>query len=451
MYKELNEYCGVFGVFGHLEAARLTYLGLYSLQHRGQESAGIVTSDGRSMYAHLGMGLVSDIFNRDNLDKLPGYLAIGHNRYSTTGMSFLKNVQPLLIKYAKGQLAISHNGNLTNTDQIRRRLEKEGSIFQSTSDTEVILHLIAKANGVPLEEAIIQSLNQVEGAYSLLISTADTMIAVRDPYGVRPLCLGRLGDAYIVASETCALDLINAKYIRDIEPGELLIINGKGLKSIKFTTPKKSAMCIFEFIYFSRPDSYIFGRNVHMIRREYGKELARETKIKADLVIPVPDSANSAAVGYAEQSGIPYETGLIRNHYIGRTFIEPDQQIRDFGAKLKYNPVREVLKNKKVIVIDDSIVRGTTSKKLVKMLYEAGAKKVHLCISSPPIIGPCFYGIDTPTKKELIASSHTVKQIKEYLGVDGLHYLSLAGLLKATKVASSRFCCACFNDEYPIK
>jgi amidophosphoribosyltransferase len=366
-------------------------------------------------------------------------------------MSYLKNVQPLLIKYAKGQLAIAHNGNLTNTDQIRTRLEKEGSIFQSTSDTEVILHLIAKANGIPLEDAIIKSLHQVKGAYSLLLSTPETMIAVRDPYGVRPLCLGKLGDAYVVASETCALDLINAKYIRDIEPGELLIINEKGLKSIKFATEKKSAMCIFEFIYFSRPDSYIFGRNVHMIRREYGKQLALETKIKADLVIPVPDSANSAAVGYAEESGIPFETGLIRNHYIGRTFIEPDQQIRDFGAKIKYNPVREVLKNKRVIVIDDSIVRGTTSKKLVKMLYEAGAKQVHLCISSPPIIGPCFYGIDTPTKKELIASSHTVKQITEYLGVDSLHYLSLEGLLKATKIVPSRFCCACFNDEYPIR
>jgi amidophosphoribosyltransferase len=451
MFNALNEKCGVFGIYGHLEAARLTYLGLYSLQHRGQESAGIVTSDGQRMYPHLGMGLVSDVFNRDNLDKLPGYLAIGHNRYSTTGMSFLKNAQPLLIKYAKGQMAIAHNGNLINTDQIRNRLETEGSIFQSTSDTEVILHLIAKANGVPLAEAVRSSLLQVRGAYSLLISTPDTLIAARDPYGVRPLCLGKLGDAYVVASETCALDLINARYIRDVEPGELLIITAKGLKSIKFAKEKLSAMCIFEFIYFSRPDSYIFGRNVHMVRREYGKQLARETRIKADLVIPVPDSANSAAVGFAEQSGIPFETGLIRNHYIGRTFIEPDQQIRDFGAKIKYNPIREVLKNKRVIVIDDSIVRGTTSKKLVKMLYAAGAKQVHLCISSPPIIGPCFYGIDTPDKKELIASAHTVKQIKEYLGVDSLHYLSLAGLLKATKVASARFCCACFTDDYPIK
>lgn len=451
MFKVLNEKCGVFGIFGHHEAARLAYLGLYSLQHRGQESAGIVTGDGKQMYPHLGMGLVSDIFNRDILDKLPGHLAIGHNRYSTTGMSFLINAQPLLIKYAKGQMAIAHNGNLINTNMIRTRLEKEGSIFQSTSDTEVILHLIAKANGVPLEEAVIKSLLQVKGAYSLLISTPDTMIAARDPFGVRPLCLGKLGDAYVVASETCALDLINAKYVRDIEPGELLIINSKGLKSIRFAKEKLSAMCIFEFIYFSRPDSYIFGKNVHLVRREYGKQLARETRIKADLVIPVPDSANSAAVGYAEESGIPFETGLIRNHYIGRTFIEPDQQIRDFGAKIKYNPVREVLKNKRVIVIDDSIVRGTTSRKLVKMLYAAGARQVHLLISSPPIIGPCFYGIDTPDKKELIASNHTVKQIKEYLGVDSLHYLSMAGLLKATKVSAANFCCACFTDDYPIK
>ncbi|MDD5757202.1 MAG: amidophosphoribosyltransferase, partial [bacterium] len=359
--------------------------------------------------------------------------------------------QPLLIKYAKGQMAIAHNGNLTNTDMIRARLEKEGSIFQSTSGTDVILHLIAKANGVPLAEAVVKSLQQVKGAYSLLLSTPDTLIAARDPFGVRPLCLGKLGEAYVLASETCALDLINAKYIRDIEPGELLIITDKGLKSIKFAHEKKSAMCIFEFIYFSRPDSYIFGRNVHLVRREYGKQLARETRIKADLVIPVPDSANSAAVGYAEESGIPFETGLIRNHYIGRTFIEPDQQIRDFGAKIKYNPVREVLKNKKVVVIDDSIVRGTTSRKLVKMLYAAGAKQVHLCISSPPIIGPCFYGIDTPDKKELIASNNTVKQIKKYLGVDSLHYLSLEGLLKATNISAANFCCACFTDDYPIK
>jgi amidophosphoribosyltransferase len=451
MFRELNEKCGVFGIYGHPEAARLTYLGLYALQHRGQESAGIVTSDGHKMFASLGMGLVADIFNRETLDKLPGHIAIGHNRYSTTGMSFIKNAQPILIKYAKGQLAIGHNGNLTNTDQIRQRLENEGSIFQTTSDTEVILHLIAKANGVPLSTAILKSLKQVKGAYSLVMSTPDTLIAARDPYGVRPLCLGKLQDAYVVASETCALDLINATFLREIEPGELVIIDGKGLTSYKIAARKKSAMCIFEFIYFSRPDSYVFGRNVHMIRREYGKQLARESHVKADLVIPVPDSANSAAVGYAEQAGIPFETGLIRNHYIGRTFIEPDQQIRDFGAKIKYNPVREVLKGKSVVVIDDSIVRGTTSRKLVKMLYEAGASKIHLRISSPPIIGPCFYGIDTPTKKELIASSHQVSEIEKYLGVDTLKYLSLEGLLKATKVASTKFCCACFTDDYPIK
>ena len=451
MFKEWNEKCGVFGIYGHPEAARLTYLGLYALQHRGQESAGIVTSDGHKMFAHLGMGLVADIFSRESLDKLPGHIAIGHNRYSTTGMSFIKNAQPILIKYAKGQLAIGHNGNLTNTDQIRQRLEHEGSIFQTTSDTEVILHLIAKANGVPLSTAILKSLKQVKGAYSLVMSTPDTLIAARDPYGVRPLCLGKLQDAYVVASETCALDLINATFLREVEPGELIMIDAGGIKSFKIATPKKSAMCIFEFIYFSRPDSYVFGRNVHMIRREYGKQLARESHVKADLVIPVPDSANSAAVGYAEQAGIPFETGLIRNHYIGRTFIEPDQQIRDFGAKIKYNPVREVLKGKSVVVIDDSIVRGTTSRKLVKMLYEAGASKIHLRISSPPIIGPCFYGIDTPTKKELIASSHQVSEIEKYLGVDTLKYLSLEGLLKATKVASAKFCCACFTDDYPIK
>lgn len=451
MFNELNEECGVFGIYGHKEAARLTYLGLYALQHRGQESAGIVTSDGNKMLSYLGMGLVADIFNREVMDKLPGHIAIGHNRYSTTGMSFLKNAQPILINYAKGQLAVAHNGNLINTHQLRRELEDKGSIFQTSSDTEVILHLIARANGIPLEQAIIKSLNKVKGAYSLVFATPDFLIAARDPFGVRPLCLGKLGKAYVVASETCALDLINARYLRDVEPGELIIITKRGLKSIKFAEQEKTAMCIFEFIYFSRPDSYIFGRNVHMVRREYGKQLARESRVKADLVIPVPDSANSAAVGYAEEAGIPYETGLIRNHYVGRTFIEPDQQIRDFGAKIKYNPVKEVLKGKKVVVIDDSVVRGTTSKKLIKMIYTAGAKEVHLRISSPPIIGPCFYGIDTPTKKELIASSHSVKQIEKFLEVDSLQYLSLAGLLQATGIAPEKFCCACFTDKYPIK
>lgn len=451
MFNELNEYCGVFGIYGHKEAARLTYLGLYALQHRGQESAGIVTGKDGKLHAYLGMGLVADIFNRDILDKLPGTIAIGHNRYSTTGMSYLKNAQPILIKYAKGQLAIAHNGNLINTHQLRKELESKGSIFQTSSDTEVILHLIARANGIPLEQALIKSLNQVKGAYSLVFATPDSLIAARDPFGVRPLCLGRLGKAYVVASETCALDLINARYEQDILPGELVVIDKKGLHSTIFSRQKKSAMCIFEFIYFSRPDSYIFGKNVHMVRREYGKQLARESQVHADMVIPVPDSANSAAVGYAEEACIPYETGLIRNHYIGRTFIEPDQQIRDFGAKIKYNPVREVLKGKKIVVIDDSVVRGTTSKKLIKMLYHAGAKEIHLRISSPPIIGPCFYGIDTPTKKELIASTHSVKQIENFLGVDSLRYLSLDGLLAATNIAKEKFCCACFTDEYPIK
>lgn len=451
MFNELNEYCGVFGIYGHKEAARLTYLGLYALQHRGQESAGIVTGSDGKLHSYLGMGLVADIFNREILDKLPGNIAIGHNRYSTTGMSHLKNAQPILIKYAKGHLALAHNGNLINTHKLRQELESKGSIFQTSSDTEVILHLIARANGIPLDQAIIKSLNVLKGAYSLVFATPDSLIAARDPFGVRPLCLGRLGKAYVVASETCALDLINARYERDILPGELVVIDKKGIRSTIFSRQKKSAMCIFEFIYFSRPDSYIFGKNVHLVRREYGKQLARESQVNADMVIPVPDSANSAAVGYAEESCIPYETGLIRNHYVGRTFIEPDQQIRDFGAKIKYNPVKEVLKGKRVVVIDDSVVRGTTSKKLIKMLYNAGAKEIHLRISSPPIIGPCFYGIDTPTKKELIASSHSVKEIEKFLGVDSLRYLSLDGLLAATNISQKKFCCACFTDEYPIK
>lgn len=447
----LKEECGVFGVYGHREASRLAYLGLYALQHRGQESAGIVTGDGREMRACLGMGLVADIFNREKLDGLPGHLAIGHNRYSTTGVNHIKNVQPFLIKCSKGRLAIAHNGNLINTDAIREKLEKKGSIFQTTSDTEVILHLIAGTGKLPLVRAIIKSLRQLKGAYSLVLATPGDLIAARDPFGVRPLCIGKTGKAWVVASETCALDLINARYVRDVEPGELVVINEKGLKSFKFAEARRQALCIFEFVYFSRPDSYIFGKNVHMVRREYGRQLARESRMDADIVIPVPDSANSAAVGFAEEAGIPFETGLIRNHYIGRTFIEPSQQIRDFGAKIKYNPVKELLKGRRVVVVDDSIVRGTTSKKLIKMLRNAGTKEVHLRISSPPIICPCFYGVDTPEKSRLIAASHSVKEIEKYLGVESLRYLSIEGLLKASGIEKNKFCCACFNDKYPIK
>ena len=446
--------CGIFGVFNQPEASKLAYLGLYALQHRGQESAGIASSDGKSIYPYIQMGLVADIFNQENLEKLKGDIAIGHVRYSTAGVSQLKNAQPLVINYAKGQLAIAHNGNLVNAAQVKGRLEHEGSIFQTTSDSEVILHLIAKANGRPLEDAVLYALEKLKGAYSVVIMTPEKLIAVRDPWGVRPLCVGTLNKGFVFASETCALDLIGAKYLREVEPGEMVIVDRKGLRSRQlFEKNSNSAMCIFEYIYFSRPDSMIFGKSVHSVRRELGKRLARETlpKIKsADYVIAVPDSANGAAIGYSRESGIPYETGLIRNHYIGRTFIEPSQHIRDFGAKIKYNPVRDILAGKRVIVVDDSIVRGTTSRKLVKMMRSAGAKEIHLAISSPPITDPCFYGIDTPTKKELIGATHSIKEIEKYLEVDSLNYLSLDGLLKSTNSPKGNFCTACFTGKYKI-
>lgn len=446
--------CGVFGIFNVPEAAKLSYLGLYALQHRGQESAGISASDGETIRSFVKMGQVADIFDQQGLELLKGDAAIGHVRYSTTGVSQVKNAQPMVINYAKGQLAIGHNGNLVNAASWRKKLESEGSIFQTSSDTEVILHLIAKANGVPFDKAVKYALDRVEGAYSLVLLRPDQLIAVRDPWGVRPLVLGKLGKGWVVASETCALDLIGAEYEREIEPGEMLVISKKGLRSVKFAEKKPdSALCIFEYIYFSRPDSIIFGKSVHAIRRELGKNLAKEVmpKIKkADLVFAVPDSANSAAIGFARQSGLPYETALMRNHYIGRTFIEPSQHIRDFGAKIKYNPVKDILRGKEVVVVDDSIVRGTTSRKLAKMIRSAGVKKIHLAISSPPIIGPCFYGIDTPSKKELIAANDSVEEIRKFIGVDTLHYLSLEGLIKATGTPGAKFCTACFTDKYKI-
>jgi amidophosphoribosyltransferase len=446
--------CGIFGIFNHPEASKLAYLGLYALQHRGQESAGIVSSDRKNMHPYIQMGLVADIFNQDNLAKLEGDIAIGHVRYSTSGVSLLKNAQPLVINYAKGPLAIAHNGNLTNACELKSKLEHEGSIFQTTSDSEVVMHLIAKANGRPLEKALKYALSKVKGSYSLIVMTPEKLVAVRDPWGVRPLCIGKLDKGYVMASESCALDLIGAEYIREVEPGEMVVVDKKGIKAHKlFEKNKDSALCIFEYIYFSRPDSLIFGKSVHAIRRELGKRLAKETMPKiggADLVFAVPDSANGAAIGYSQESGIPYETGLIRNHYIGRTFIEPSQHIRDFGAKIKYNTVRDILVGKKVVVVDDSIVRGTTSRKLVKMIRAAGAKEIHLAISSPPITDTCFYGIDTPTKEELIASTKSIKDIEKYLGVDSLSYLSLEGLLESTGLEHANFCTACFTGEYKI-
>jgi amidophosphoribosyltransferase len=448
--EHLKDACGVMGVQHHPDAARITYLGLYALQHRGQESAGIISSDGQKMTRHVAMGLVADIFDQATLEPLKGSLAIGHVRYSTAGGSSLSNAQPLVATTAHGTVAIAHNGNLTNALTLRKQLEASGSIFQSTADSEVILHLIARSTATSIREAIVEALRQVEGAYSLVFCTKKELIVARDPYGVRPLALGRLGRATVVASETCAFDLIDAKYVRDVKPGELLYVNGSGTKSIMFAESPRHAHCSFENIYFSRPDGLVFGKSVYASRKDLGRELAREAPAKADLVVAVPDSANVAAVGYAEESGIPYGLGLIRSHYIGRTFIEPKQSIRDFGARIKYNAVPEALRGKRIVLVDDSIVRGTTSRKLVRMLRHAGVKAIHMRISSPPIIGSCYYGIDTPNKKDLIAANHSVQQIADYLGVDSLAYLSVKGLLKCCGGDQDRFCVGCFTDKYPI-
>lgn len=451
LFHQIHEECGIFGIFGHPEAANLTYLGLYALQHRGQEGSGICSSDGTRLYLEKSLGLVSEIFNEKVLKKLPGHIAIGHNRYSTTGSSTIENVQPLMATYSLGSIAIAHNGNLIDIETMRDRLEKDGAIFQSTSDSEIILHLIARAKSGSPRERIANAVRQISGAFSLLLMTESELIAVRDPYGIRPLALGMLQNAYVVASETCAFDLIGAQYIRDINPGEMLIINQNGLSSLKIFNSVKPAYCVFEFIYFARPDSYIFDHVcVHTVRKELGRQLAREHPIDADIVIPVPDSGVPAALGYAEESKIPFEFGLIRNHYIGRTFIEPKQSIRHFGVKIKLNPVRDALRGKRVVVVDDSIVRGTTSKKIVKMIRElGGAKEVHMRISSPPTIGPCFYGIDTPTRQELIASTHRIEEIRKYITADSLGYMSIEGLRKIVPNANL-FCMACFNCKYPI-
>jgi amidophosphoribosyltransferase len=456
---KFHDECGVFGIFDHPEAANLTYLGLHALQHRGQEGAGICSSDGKHLFVEKSVGLVADIFSEKRLKRLPGDMAIGHTRYSTAGASAFKNVQPIMVNFSLGSLAIGHNGNLVNAVQLRSELEAEGAIFQSTSDSEVIVHLIANSKAGGLYERIIDALGKLQGAYSLLMMTENEMIAVRDPYGFRPLSIGLHDGAYVVASETCAFDLIGAKYLQDVAPGylqdvapgEMIIINKKGLQSIKPFYSKRHAFCIFEFIYFSRPDSCIFGnQSVNEIRKELGRQLARENAIDADLVIPVPDSGVPAAIGYAEESGIPFDYGLIRNHYVGRTFIEPKQTIRHFGVKLKLNPVRQLLYNKRVIVIDDSIVRGTTSKKIIKMLKEGGgAREVHMRISSPPTIGPCFYGIDTPTRKELIAATHSTEEIRKYITSDSLRYLSLEGLLQVVPLPG-QYCTACFDNQYPV-
>src|SRR5438552_13681752 len=444
-----HDYCGVVGVFGHEDAAKLVYLGLYALQHRGQESAGIVSTDGKDLYAHRAMGEVEEIFTPEVLNKLPGSASIGHTRYSTAGDKALLNAQPIMIDCNKGKISIGHNGNLTNAAEWRRKLEHRGSIFQTNSDTEVIVHLLARSQARNLSGALGDALNQVEGAYSLLVLTPDELYAVRDPRGFRPLNLGKLGDAWLVASETCAFDLLNAQYVRAIQPGEMVRISRSGIESIRFAPEKPHQQCIFEHVYFSRPDSIIFGRSVNESREALGRLLAQEHPVDADIVVPVPDSGVPAAIGYALESGIPFRMGLIRNHYIGRTFIEPSQAIRNFGVKLKLNPIRGLIEGKRVVLVDDSIVRGTTSRKIVRMVREAGATEVHVRISCPPTISPCYYGVDTPTREELIASSNTPEEICKFLGANSLGYVSLPALRRAVGDTAGRFCTSCYTGVYP--
>jgi amidophosphoribosyltransferase len=447
-----HDHCGVFGVFGHPEASKLTYLGLYALQHRGQESAGIASSDAIDIHVHKSLGHVQEIFTPEVLKHLPGDVAIGHTRYSTAGDTTLTNAQPIVIDCNKGKLALGHNGNLTNASEIRRRLEHRGSIFQTTSDTEVIVHLIARSQARNLPGAIADALSQVEGAYSLLLLTRDEMYAIRDPRGFRPLALGRIEGAWVAGSETCAFDLIDAEYVRDVEPGEMVRISRSGVESIRFAAEKQNQFCIFEHVYFSRPDSVVFGRPVNESREQLGRLLAQEHPVDADLVAPVPDSGVPAAIGYSEESGIPFRMALIRNHYVGRTFIEPEQAIRDFGVKLKLNPVRRMLEGRRVILVDDSLVRGTTSRKIVRLVRDAGATEVHMRISCPPTISPCYYGVDTPRKDELIAAQHSTEEIRKFLGADSLGYLSLAALRAAVHdTAERKFCTSCYTGSYPTE
>ncbi len=450
MMDKFKDECGVFGIFGHPEAANMTYLGLYALQHRGQESAGIAASDDEQVRVSRAMGYVADTFDAAALGGLPGRTAIGHVRYSTAGESRLSNAQPILIDCAHGQIAICHNGNLVNAQELREDLVRQGSIFQSNSDTEVVLHLYARSKAASIEDAIVESVSQVQGAFSLVILTRDRMVAVRDPHGFRPLALGRLGDATVVCSETCAMDLIGATYVRDVEPGEVLVISAAGTRSIRPFPPAPLAHCIFEHVYFARPDSYVFGKSVNEVRTNLGRILAREQPVKADVIVPVPDSGVCAAMGYAEESQIPVRMGLIRNHYVGRTFIQPQASIRHFGVKVKLNPVKSILDGRRVTLVDDSIVRGTTSRKIVRMVRAAGAREVHVRISCPPTISPCFYGVDTPQRSELIAATHSLDEIREFLEADSVAYLSLEGLLSAVGPQRSSYCSSCYTGRYPV-
>jgi amidophosphoribosyltransferase len=445
-----REECGVFGVFGHPEAAKLAYFGLYALQHRGQESAGIVSSDGKVVYEHKAMGLVGKVFNEAILKELKGHIAVGHVRYSTTGSSILENAQPFRVYHDGSSLAVAHNGNLVNATSIRRRLEGNGSIFQTGMDSEVMVHLLAKAGLRGLDKAISSTMKVIKGAYSVVMATEKDLIGFRDPLGFRPLCIGKLNDSYILSSETCALDLIQAEYIRDVRPGEVVVIDSNGLRSFQGVESERSSNCIFEFIYFARPDSNIFGQNVYAFRKALGAALARETSVDADFVMPFPDSGNYAAVGYAEATNLPLELAVIRNHYVGRTFIEPSQSMRDFEVRIKLNPVKEAIKGKKVVIIEDSVIRGTTSKTRIKAIRDAGAKEIIMMVSCPPIRFPCYYGIDFPTADELVASKQTVEEVRQFLELDGLYYLNIKSMLEAAGGDPGRFCLACFNGEYPI-
>ncbi len=453
MFDKLHEECGIFGIWNNENAARLTYLGIYALQHRGQESAGIVSSNGLSLYTEKGMGYVSDIFKEPQIERLKGHHAIGHVRYSTAGDVSLREAQPFVITCNRGQLAVCHNGNLPFASQERAALESEGAIFSSTSDTEVVLHRIARSRATTLVDAIVDALSGIDGAYSMLFMNNDCLIAARDPRGFRPLSLGRLEESYVVASETCAFDLIGAEYLRDVQPGEVLIIDAAGLHSSFPLPAREPAMCIFEHVYFSRPDSLVFGRSVNKSRHKMGRQLAIEHPADADIVVPIPDSGVAAAIGYSKESGIAFRFGLVRNHYVGRTFIEPKQSIRDFGVRVKLNPVRDLIDGRRVVLIDDSIVRGTTSQKIVAMIRQAGATEVHMRISCPPTIAPCYYGVDTPTREQLIAAQHSVEEIREFIGVDSLGYLSLTGLLQAcgAKDGKPKYCTACYTNQYPLQ
>ena len=453
---KLGEECGVFGIMSHPEAARIAYLGLYALQHRGQESAGIVSSDDGKLHIEKGMGYVADLFNEARLERLPGNAALGHVRYPTAGTNSIRNAQPIMVDCWRGPLSLAHNGNLTNARELRRDLERDGAIFHSNSDSEVIMHLMSRSRRDTVREAFIEAIGQIQGAYSLVVLTPEYLLAARDPHGFRPLCLGRVDGAYVVASETCALDLINAEYVRDVEPGEVACIkndeNGAGLvmESQKPMPKVPPAFCVFEHIYFGRPDSLVFGRTVNTSRHEMGKLLAREYPVDADVVVPIPDSGVAASIGYSRESGIPLEFGLTRNHYVGRTFIEPKQSIRNFGVKVKLNPVREIVRGKRVVLVDDSIVRGTTSRKIVEIIRAADAREIHMRITSPPVIAPCYYGIDIPTLRELIGSTKSVREICDFIGADSLGYLSLESTLRAVE-AENRYCSACFTGNYPTE